>query len=145
MYQRIVTSEWSRPGRVTGQRRLLIESPNPLMGVADFAAFQEAGFEVAVCAGPAQGGDPCPLADGRACPFVLVSDVVLFGLDPDTRAGHEVLAALRAHHPRTAVVVAVPADDETPLPDGCTRLPLPASTADTVAILNRAAEEAAAG
>ena len=142
MYQRIVTPEWSMPRQLTGQRRLLVESPNPIMGVADFNAFQEAGFEVAVCGGPEPDGNPCPLTEDEECPFALVADVVLYGLDAGSGNGHGVIAALRRHHPGTPVVVAYPAGDQAALdaiPEGCITLPLPASLGDTIAVLTAAA------
>ena len=141
MYQRIATSSWTMPRSVSGHRRILVESPDPLLRSADFGPFEEAGFEVAVCAGPGAGSG-CPLADGEPCPFVIVSDLVLFGLDTAGGEGREVLEALRTHHPETPVVVAVPRGEEdacADLPAGCTPLPFPSSFEEKLAVFRAAA------
>ena len=142
MYQRIATSSWSMPRSVTGHRRILVESPDPVLRAADFTPFQEAGFEVAVCSGPGSGS-ACPLAADEPCPFVIVSDLVLFGLDTEGGRGREVLAALREHHPETPVVVAVPRGYEADLaglPEGCTPLPFPSSFEEKLAVFRAAAD-----
>ena len=38
--------------------RLLIEDDHPALEISDFAAFRDAGFDVAFCSGP--GGSPGP-------------------------------------------------------------------------------------
>lgn len=109
--------------------RVLVEDPNGAFRDADFRAFENAGFEVALCTGPDSSND-CPLHDARQCGLVARADVVLFGLGTTDERSRLVLRELRACYPETPVVVEVPRErnrDEDGLPDGCIALAFPAS------------------
>ena len=87
--------------RRSGRPRVLVESTDPALAISDFSRYGDAGFDVAFCPGPEEGGAPCPLLDGEDCELLAGADVVLHGLDP--RLG--LVAAIRRRHPETAVVV----------------------------------------
>jgi hypothetical protein len=85
--------------------RLLIESPEEGLGIANFDAFRAAGFEVTVCAGPAATPGECPLVRGERCSLAADADIVLLDLDGDPHTRSAVLAALRSTRPELPVVV----------------------------------------
>lgn len=100
MLQR-VPQAWSTAGRPHRHIRLLIEDPDPVLALSDFDTYQEAGIDVALCAGPAAAGD-CPLHAGMECPLLSEADVVLHHLPADTG----VLEAIqsRPEHPPLVTV-----------------------------------------
>lgn len=98
--------------------RLLVEDPSPALHVAEFRRFQEAGFDVAVCAGPGAETDGCPLLHGGVCELADLADIVLMGPGmAGCRA--EVAAAHHRHRPDLPVVVQVPRTDPGQCPTGC--------------------------
>jgi hypothetical protein len=103
MQQRILQP--TRVARAGGRPpwRLLMESHEPGVDIANFDAFRDAGFDVSVCEGPADAVE-CPLVRGEPCPLVNEADVVLFDVD-DQPARWAVLDALRASRPELPVVV----------------------------------------
>jgi hypothetical protein len=81
---RIEPGEW--PGRA-GRARVLIEHPDPATLWAEAEAMRDAGYDVAICAGPTRASDrtsapvACPLlVDGR-CALVEYADVVVSTTD----------------------------------------------------------------
>jgi hypothetical protein len=102
-----------------GQRpRLLVEDPSPALHVAEFRRFQDAGFDVALCAGPGAEADDCPLVHGGECHLADLADIVLMGPGmAGSRA--EVAAAHHRHRPELPVVVQVPRTDSDQCPPGC--------------------------
>lgn len=119
--------------------RLLVENASPALRHADFRVFQEAGFEVALCTGP-DADDPCLLVEQGACTLANCADVVLFGLGHAEPSHREVLRALRARFPTTAVVIEVPRRESGghPVPGGCPVLAFPASLEGQVRALRQA-------
>jgi hypothetical protein len=114
--KRRMLNPWSEVGH--GPRpRLLIEDPHPVLQVADFRWFEDAGFDVAVCSGPGEG-DPCPLGEGGACRLAELADVVMMGagMAPHREA---VAAAMHRSRPDVPVVVQMPREDPGPCPPGC--------------------------
>jgi hypothetical protein len=114
-----------------------VESPDRVLAISDFALFEAAGFDIAICSGP--GGDrrECPLLCGEDCELVERADVVLHG--PDT--GLELLAALRRRYPELAVVVehrSASGQRTELLPEGCIALPYPCSVGGQLDALRRA-------
>jgi hypothetical protein len=105
MKQRVSRRSWYSPAGAKGRPHLLIEDDHPALEISDFAAFRDAGFDVAFCSGPANG---CPLLRGADCEVLASADVVLHGLD----AG--MADAIRWWHPELPVVVkggpGIPAD-----------------------------------
>src|SRR4029453_2884873 len=97
MQQRILRP--TRAARAGGRPpwRLLMESRQPGVDIANLAAYSGAGFIFPVCEGPDEAPD-CPLGRGEPCPLVDEADVVLFDLD-DRPARGAGLNALRAGRP----------------------------------------------
>jgi hypothetical protein len=96
------------PGATERRRppwRLLVESAEPGVDIANFDAFRYASFEVTVCEGPASDARECPVVRGDSCPLMSEADVVLFDLDSDPARRSEVLAAMRATRPDLPIVV----------------------------------------
>jgi hypothetical protein len=128
---------WSAP-RLAGRRpRLLVEDGRPALAISDFSLFQQAGFDVAFCAGP--GSDPraCPLLRGQRCVLVDRADVVLHGLDPELG----IAAAVRRQHPELPVVAEQsrqPDGTVGPVPAGCLPLGYPCSVRGQIEVLLRA-------
>ena len=95
-----VPPRWGSPARPHHVPRLLVEDDDPALAVSDFSRFRQAGFEVAWCSGPAGNADDCSLLRNGECPLVKGADVVLHGLNPDTR----IASAIRTAHPETGLV-----------------------------------------
>lgn len=89
------------PAHHDGRLRVVVETSDPALLVADFRFLVDAGFEVACCEGP--GTDParCPILRGEGCDLVASADVVLHALDP----GLGVAAAVESARPELPVVV----------------------------------------
>ncbi len=119
MKQRVSRRTWYSPPSTGRRPRMLIEDSHPALEISDFAAFRDAGFDVAYCSGPAAGEaagpGSCPLLGGADCDLLAGADVVLHGLDPASG----VAAGIRWWHPELPVVVKT--DDAAPA--GCTRIP----------------------
>ena len=119
MKQRVSRRTWYSPPSTGRRPRVLIEDSHPALEISDFAAFRDAGFDVAYCSGPAAGEatgpGSCPLLGGADCEVLAGADVVLHGLDPASG----VAADIRWWHPELPVVVKT--DDAAPA--GCTRIP----------------------
>ena len=136
MFQR-ASSHQSQPFR------LVIETDDPSLAIADFVSFAAAGFDVVSCGGP-DDTDPCPAVDGRPCPLVESADVVLNQFtDPAIRTG--VVAGVRRTSPRVPMVVGGCADIADALPDGCVPLSNAASVNGQVNAVRRAAVQAKLG
>jgi len=97
--------EW--PER-SGRARVLIEHPDPATVWAEAEAMRDAGYDVAVCAGPTRASDrtskptACPLlVDGR-CALVDHADVVVS--TTDLGDSQRVLAALSRRETPALVV-----------------------------------------
>lgn len=98
MKQRVPPRSWYAPADTKRRPHLLIEDDDhPALAISDFAAFRDAGFDVAFCSGP--GGGACPLLHGADCDVLAGADVVLHG------QGTGLVAALRWWHPELPVVV----------------------------------------
>ncbi len=109
MFQR--TSHHHRSGdseRHDPPWRLLVESRDPALAIADFTAFRQAGFEITLCQGPLMDASECPLVKGEPCPLATEADVVLFDLGDDREDEAQrlnVLGAMRASRPGLPIVV----------------------------------------
>jgi len=130
MKQRVPGRTWYGSAGAGRRPRLLIEDTHPALEISDFAAFRDAGFDVAYCSGP--GGTPrvCPLLRGADCDVLAGADVVLHGLD----AAAGVAADIRWWHPELPVVVKTDADP----PEGCTAIPTCCSVKGQVDAVRRA-------
>ena len=87
----------------TGKTRVLIENPDRADLWAHAAVLRDAGYEVAMCSGPASAGEQqehttCPLLTEGHCPLVEGADVVVS--TTQLKNGREILAALNARSPR---------------------------------------------
>jgi hypothetical protein len=134
MKQRVSRRTWYSPPSTGRRPRVLIEDSHPALEISDFAAFRDAGFDVAYCSGPAAGEaagpGSCPLLGGADCDLLAGADVVLHGLDPASG----VAAGIRWWHPELPVVVKT--DDAAPA--GCTRIPACCSVRGQVEAVRRA-------
>jgi len=141
MKQRVSRRTWYSPSSIGRRPRVLIEDSHPALEISDFAAFRDAGFDVAYCSGPAteaaaesagSGHAPgtCPLLCGADCEILAGADVVLHGLDP----AFGVAADIRWWHPELPVVVKT----DAPAPDGCTAIPACCSVKGQVEAVRRA-------
>ena len=117
--------------------RLVVETDDPALAIADFASFAAAGFDVVCCGGPREN-DPCPAVEGQPCPLVEDSDVVLNQLN-DRGAQHAVVDGVHTMSPDVPMVVTVPAGVEYELPDGCVLLSPSTSVNGQTLALRRAA------
>lgn len=117
--------------------RLVVETDDPALVIADFVSFAAAGFDVMCCGGPREN-DPCPAVEGQPCPLVEDADVVLNQLD-DRGAQHAVVDGVRRTSPDTPMVVTVPTGFEYDLPDGCVPLSATTSVSGQTQALRRAA------
>ena len=139
MKQRVSRRTWYSPSSIGRRPRVLIEDSHPALQISDFAAFRDAGFDVAYCSGPAgeaaaetagSGHGTCPLLCGADCEVLAGADVVLHGLDPASG----VAADIGWWHPELPVVVKT----DAPAPDGCTRIPACCSVKGQVEAVRRA-------
>ena len=140
-------SERWRSASHSERPRVLVEDPNGAFRNADFRAFEQAGFDVALCTGPDADTD-CPLHDSQRCGLVERADVILFGLGTTDERSRAVLRALRTHYPETPVVVEVPRErsqDDAHLPEGCLALAFPASIDGQTRVLWEALAASEAG
>lgn len=136
MFQR-ASSHPSQPFRV------VIETDDPSLAIADFASFGAAGFDVVCCSGPDEH-EACPAVEGRPCTRVEAADVVLNQLtDPRTRM--DVVEGVRRTSPDVPMVVGGCADPGDELPDGCVPLSKSVSVNGQVNAVRRAATHAKLG
>jgi hypothetical protein len=114
--------------------RLVVETDDPALAISDFASFTAAGFDVVCCGGPGNN-DPCPVVEGRVCPVVEDSDVVLNQLKGH-QTQHAVVDGVHRTSPSVPLVVAMAPDGfEHDLPDGCVSLaPLTSVNGQTFAL-----------
>jgi hypothetical protein len=142
MRQRVPRRTWRYPRRAGHRPRILVEDDHPTLAISDFAMFEQAGFDVALCSGPGRDLAACPVLNGRRCPLVAGADAVLHGLGPE--AG--VAAAIGRQHPGVPVVAEQHrrADGSLPpVPEGCLPLPFPCSVKGQTDALWRALTAAA--
>jgi DNA-binding NtrC family response regulator len=94
------------PKATTGRPRVLVETPLAPWHWLVKQALSLSDYDVRLCGGPdAQPDHECPLAGGRACPMAEEADVVVTGLGLDDPRTRDIVAALRAEHPATPVIV----------------------------------------
>jgi hypothetical protein len=126
------------PGRTwysaSGHRRprLLIEDDHPALEISDFAAFRDAGFDVAFCSGPGGAPASCPLLGGADCDVLAGADVVLHGLEGGLAAN------IRWWHPEVQVIV-----KGGTTAGGCSAVPACCSVKGQVDAVRRALPKAA--
>jgi hypothetical protein len=112
--------------------RLLIEDDHPALEISDFAAFRDAGFDVAFCSGPGVAPESCPLLGGANCDVLAGADVVLHGLEGG------LVANIRWWHPELPVI----AKGGTTA-GGCSGVPACCSVKGQVDAVRRALSKAA--
>lgn len=103
--------------------RIVIENARGTQRSALSALFDEAGYDVAVCGGPAAFTDGCcPLVSSGDCRLIDAADVVFFDLDLDVAANRDVLTHLRRVQREVPIVLEIPvatARRYHDLVDGC--------------------------
>lgn len=114
------------PAHHDARPRVLVETADRALLISDFRFLGDAGFDVAVCAGP--GDDPrrCPLLRGEGCELVAEADVVLHALDPRLHLA----AAVKAARPDLPVLVERQRRRDgppAPVAEGCVPLDMPCS------------------
>jgi hypothetical protein len=112
--------------------RLLIEDDHPALEISDFAAFRDAGFDVAFCSGPGGAPESCPLLGGADCDVLAGADVVLHGLEGG------LVADIRWWHPELPVIV-----KGGTTAGGCSAVPACCSVKGQVDAVRRALPKAA--
>src|SRR3954451_5404092 len=96
--------------------RVVIETDDPSLAIADFVSFGAAGFDVVCCSGPDER-DACPAVDGRPCARVEAADGVFYQLSaPQTRMN--VVEPVPRTSPGVPMVVGGCADLDDDLPTG---------------------------
>jgi hypothetical protein len=141
MLQRTITKAWSEPSKTGSRLRLLVESSDPLLGISDFTQWTDAGFDVALCSGPAATASECPLVRGEPCELAAGADAILFALPPSRV---DVLQAVRRSHAATPVVVQLPGSrwpEKYPIPEGTEIVWSSCSVPGQIRVLRRAAVE----
>jgi len=133
MKQRVPDRTWYSASE-RRRPRLLIEDGHPALEISDFAAFRDAGFDVAFCSGPGLTPETCPLLGGADCEVLAGADVVLHGLGPESG----VAAGIRWWHPELPVIVKAGA-----AAGGCASIPAGCSVRGQVDAVRRALQEAA--
>jgi hypothetical protein len=117
------------PWRFPGGPRVLIEHPDPAVGLELATAIRQAGCGVAICRGPDASATPatrCPLHRLEPCAVVEGADVVVTALGFDREEACEVVRGLRMRYPHTPLVVEATGIETSELGDelaGCTVLP----------------------
>ncbi len=114
---RLSPQPWPWPGHP----RVLIEHPDEEVGLSLASILRQAGYAVAVCPGP-ERSERCPLTGPEGCAVAHGADVVVSSLDLDRPEAREVLQALQARCPETALVVEVAPGQEVEWQDilqGC--------------------------
>jgi hypothetical protein len=144
MFQR--TSNTHRPavGASGGPPwRLLVESRDPSLAIANFDPFVRAGFEIQLCEGPEVSSHECPVVNGAVCPLLETADVVLFDVGDRSEIRLQVLDAMRVSHPDIPVVVRT-TDPPPPQAIGCPTIRTTTSVAGQVEALREAVLHVAA-
>lgn len=117
---------WDRDNR---RRRVLVESSDPSIAWAAETILGRAGYEVAVCWGPATlPGSACPMVECGRCALAQGADAIVqsFGLFEHDR--FPILHALRTHAPKIPICVEVPGPARDTFGDdlkGCTVIDQP--------------------
>jgi hypothetical protein len=133
-----IQAGWSRkrrPNRV----RVLIEEPSAALRLSDFALFEEAGLDVALCHGP-DDREPCPLVLQGECPLALGADVVIIGSGLHGHDRQELAKAWQHHHPGTPILAEVSVARAEEPPPGCRSLPSPSSVQGQISAIWHAVE-----
>jgi hypothetical protein len=118
--------------------RLVVETDDPALAIADFGAFAD-DFDVVYCGGPHEN-DPCPAVEGQPCPLVEDSDVVLNQIN-DHEAQRTVVRGVRTTSPGVPMVVTVTPGFECDLPEGCVPMSPSTSVNGQAQALRRAATQ----
>lgn len=126
--------------------RIVIENARVMERTALASLFDDAGYDVAVCGGPAAfTGGGCPLVSSGNCPLIDGADVVFFDLDLDIAANRDVLTHLRQVRRPVPIVVEIPAETARryhDLVDGC-EVVLPFDADKLLAGVDRALDQTA--
>ncbi|MBI4728338.1 MAG: HAMP domain-containing histidine kinase [Acidobacteria bacterium] len=103
----------SLPGwpRREHRARVLVVDWDGSVDWAEAEILRRAGYDVAICGGPAHpwAASTCPLVERGRCALVSGADAVAFGLTHPTPEAIEVARAYRGHAPGTPMVLEVPA------------------------------------
>jgi CheY-like chemotaxis protein len=137
MEQHVSRRQWNGPREPGHRPRVLVEDDHPALAVSDFAAFRQAGFDVAFCSGPGSDPDACPLLHGQDCELLASVDAVIHDLDP----GLGVCEAIRRLHPGVPVLAKrhrLPDGSLEPVPEGCAPLVSSCSVHGQIDALERA-------
>jgi DNA-binding NarL/FixJ family response regulator len=138
MFQRTSADHRRRVGDRAGPPwRLLVESRDPSLAVADFTPFVQAGFEIQLCEGPEVDAHECPAVNGAVCPLLETADIVLFDIGTEAEPRRQVLDAIRTSHPELPVVVRT-ADPPPPEAVGCATIRTTTSVPGQVEALREA-------
>jgi DNA-binding NarL/FixJ family response regulator len=127
---------WPWPGRP----RVLVEHADESAGLMMVSALREAGYNVAVCPGPAEE-KRCPLTGPQGCAIAHGGDVVVSSLGLERAEGREVLEALRIRCGHVALVVEVKpgqAEEWTELLRDCEIVYSPVAPEQLVSAVGRA-------
>jgi len=120
---------WPSDGRGP---RVLVEDEGGASQWALEHLLSRAGYQVAVCPGPAGLPDRrCPLVETRACALAGGADVVLNDLRLGDQSNQAVLQALQGAYPATPIVVEVPRPEverHEALLRGCQVMLMPATS-----------------
>ena len=138
MKQRVPRRTWYSSSGTQRRPRVLIEDGHPALEISDFAAFRDAGFDVAFCTGPGVTPGTCPLLCGADCEVLAGADVVLHGLAPEDG----VAADIRWWHPELPVVVKRQ-EGAAAAPAGCVPIPARCSVRGQVDAVRRALQKPA--
>jgi DNA-binding NtrC family response regulator len=113
--------------------RVLVEDEDGASQQALEHLLSRAGYQVAVCPGPARLPDrSCPLVETGHCALASGADVVLNDLHLGDRTNEAVLQALQDAYPATPIVVEIPQPDvarHEALLRGCQVMFMPATAA----------------
>ncbi len=124
------------PRRHDARPRVLVETADRALRISDFRFLVDAGFDVAICAGPGHNDELCPLLRGEECELVSKADVVLHELDSDL----QIAAAIKTAYPNLPVLVQRPRRQDgppIPVPEGCTPLDMPCSLSSQLDAIRR--------
>jgi DNA-binding NtrC family response regulator len=93
----------------TEQVRVVIEHTDDAARFVEERVLRDAGYEVVGCGGPGElPGAACPVTLGGDCPAVAEADIVVTSFRVESRAGAEILRALRRRYPEVPLVVEAP-------------------------------------
>ena len=118
-----------RPGM---RPRVLVETSDAAEQWAMEEALRDAGYEVAVCDGPAVYGAPCPLVERGECELAAGANVVVNAFPLRVPENQDVLWALQERCPATPVIVEArrhEVERYAELLEGCQVMPFSVTTA----------------